>query len=56
MCLWLFNHSWTPWDVPYDTYGGHWKQTRRCTKCGRVSIRDIGFVQPETQDLKVPNE
>ena len=42
-----FNHKYKKFGNPYKVYGSHWKQSRECSKCGRIDTIDIGFIQAE---------
>jgi hypothetical protein len=46
-CFSIFNHKYKKFGEPYKVYGGHWKQSRVCVKCGRVDTIDIGFIQAD---------
>lgn len=46
-CMGGFNHKYKKFGKPYKVYSSHWKQSRECSKCGRVDTIDIGFIQAE---------
>lgn len=47
-CFWIFNHDWSNWSPLLQGYGGYWYQNRKCKKCGRQQIRQVGWA-PDTK-------
>ena len=46
-CMGSFNHRYKKFGNPYKVWSGNWKQSRECSKCGRIDTIDIGFIQAE---------
>ena len=41
MCIF---HDYTRGGIPTDSYGGYIKQARVCKACGKVQVRNLGYL------------
>lgn len=44
MKCFFFNHKFTTWGSPVDSYFGPIKQARVCEKCGKIEVRNLGYI------------